>query len=365
MASGRDRNEGLVVGMANKSIVIRLGKRRVGDGCPAFIIAEAGINHEGDLDTALRMVDTAAALGADAVKFQVFTPEEVVSPEAVVPAGGPGRASRRLVNVLRDMELRETDIRSIKSHCDERGIAFLATPFDISHVRLLSELDVVAIKVGSGDVTNLPMIEAIARTRRPVVLSTGMSTIGEIDAPTALLRARRIPHALLHCVSSYPAGFEGLRLRAMASLRRRYRVPVGFSDHTPGVEASVAAVALGASIIEKHFTLDRNRPGADHAMSLEPSELETLVRSIRNVEAALQGDRIGFIGPEMDIRAAARRSIVARVAIHKGQTIKAGMLAVRRPANGLDPRMWGEVVGAKAARDVPANAPLQERDIEG
>jgi sialic acid synthase SpsE len=209
------------------------------------------------------------------------------------------------------------------------------------------------------------MLEALARARKPVILSTGMSTVREIDAPTTLFRARRVPHALLHCVSSYPATFEGLRLRAMASLRRRYRVPVGLSDHTPGVEASVAAVALGASIIEKHFTLDRCLPGADHAMSLEPSELGSLVRSIRNVEAALQGESIGFIGPEEGIRATARRSIVARVSIRKGQTIRAGMLAVRRPANGLDPRMWCEVVGSKAARDIPVNAPLTEKDLAG
>lgn len=351
--------------MGAKGRVVRLGGRAVGAGRPAFLVAEAGINHNGSLRTALRMVDAAARARVDAVKFQVFTAEELVDPEAVIPppAGDPSARPRLLADLLRGLSLDDGEVRRVKRRCDERGVAFLATPFDLPHVRLLDELDVVAFKVGSGDVTNVPMLEAMARTRRPVILSTGMSTVKEIDEAVRVLRAGRAPVVLLHCRSSYPAPFEGLRLRAMGTLARRYGAPVGFSDHTLGIEASIAAVALGACVIEKHFTLDRRQQGPDHAMSIEPDELDRLVRSVRNVEAALVGASVGYGPDERGIRSAARRGIVARVGIRRGQAITADMLAVRRPCAGLHPRYWGTVVGSTAARDIAANAPISRRDI--
>jgi len=222
---------------------------------------------------------------------------------------------------------------------------------------------VVGFKVGSGDVTNIPLLEAIARTGKPVIMSTGMSTVKEIDEAVRTLRARRVPIVLLHCRSAYPAPFAGLRLRTMAALKKRYGVPVGFSDHTLGIEASIAAVTLGASVIEKHFTMDKGLEGPDHAMSIDPRELEQLVRSVRNVELALRGGRIGYGPDEKGIRAAARRGIVARKRIRKGQTIKEDMLAVRRPCEGLHPRYWGKVVGSRALRDIAANAPIGPDDF--
>ncbi len=349
--------------MVKKRIAIKMGTRAVGDDSPVYIIAEAGINHGGSLKTAVRMVDVAAKAGADAVKIQVFTPTEVVNPEATVPAVDNGSGQRRLVDILADLALSDDDIAKLKGHCDSRGITFLATPFDAHHVDLLSSLDVPAYKVGSGDVTNIPMIEAMARTAKPIILSTGMSTVEEIDEAVETITRHGTQVALLHCVSDYPAKYEGLRLRTIGALRRRYGVPVGFSDHTLGLTATIAAVALGACIIEKHFTLDKRSPGGDHAMSISPRELRALVRSVRDVERSLEGNRIGYSSCESNIRVAARRSIVAKVGIRKGQQIKADMLAVRRPANGLHPRYWYRIVGTRAVRDIPANSLLSEDDL--
>jgi N,N'-diacetyllegionaminate synthase len=311
----------------------------------------------------MKMVDNAYKARADAVKFQVFNPGEVVNPEVTVSAEGAKGVPRKLVDILSGLALTDNEIERLKTHCDSRGITFLATPFDLQHVELLSSLDVVAFKIGSGDVTNIPMIEAISKTGTPIILSTGMSMVEEIDEAVETIGEYRTQLALLHCVSEYPASHEGLRLRTIGALRRRYSVPVGFSDHTLGSEASIAAVALGACIIEKHFTLDRKLPGADHAMSTSPTELRTLIKSVRNIERSLEGNRIGLSTSEAEIRVAARRSIVARVRIRKGQRIKAEMLAVRRPANGLHPRYLQRIVGTWAVRDIPANAPLSEDDL--
>jgi len=339
---------------------ISIGGRRVGPGNPVYIVAEAGVNHNGSLRRGREMVDVADRAGADAVKFQAFNADELATPRAMTAKYQRARGSRSPTQraLLSKLALSDDDFRALKRHCDGRGLDFLATPFDDHHVGLLEELDVPAFKVASGDLTNIPLLVRVSRTGRPVILSTGMGNLQEIDESVATVRALQTPIALLHCVSSYPAPHKGLRLRAIGTLRRRYSVPVGFSDHTLGPEAAVAATALGACIIEKHFTLDRSLSGPDHAISMGQRELGALVRAIRNVEAALEGADIGPTESELESMALGRRSIVLRHTLRQGERVREEDLVVSRPGMGLKPRFWNSILGRRAARDISAFEPL-------
>lgn len=323
-----------------------------------YVIAEAGDNHNGSFELALKLVDAAKAAGADCVKFQTFRTEEVISTRAEKAeyqkaATGAGESQYEMVKKL---ELSFDQFQQIKAYCDTLGIRFLSTPFDIPSVRFLREMDISFWKIPSGEITNLPYLLEIARTKKPVVMSTGMCEMEEIQAALDVLRENGTPKiTLLHCNTEYPTPFEDANLRAMRTLRERFGVEVGYSDHTLGIESSIAAVALGASIIEKHFTLDKTMEGPDHQASLEPDELKALVAGVRHVEAAL-GDGVKRPSPsEQKNIEIARKSIVARRAIRKGEPLTEENLAVKRPGSGISPMRWFEVLGTRAVRDFQAD----------
>ena len=294
---------------------IHIDSRKIGWGEPVFIIAEAGVNHNGDLQTAEKMVDVAAEAGADAVKFQTFRADEVVSeaaPKARYQIENTGEGGSQL-EMLKRLELSPDAHRKLIERCHARGIMFLSTPFDFPSADLLERLSVPAYKVPSGEITNWPFLEHIASKGKPIILSTGMSDLNEVEQAVKVLRAAGCSELLiLHATSSYPATAASSNLRAMQTLSDFFHTPIGLSDHTIGIEVALAATALGACILEKHFTLDRSLPGPDHKASLEPAELRSLVRGIRAVESALGDGRKQPTPSEEDVRRVARRSIVAR-----------------------------------------------------
>jgi N,N'-diacetyllegionaminate synthase len=346
---------------------ITIGDRRVGDGEPVFVIAEAGVNHNGDLAHALELVDVAAESGADAVKFQTFDPAELAStaaPLAEYQREG-GQAAPGQVEMLSALRLDDEAFASVAARCAQRNVLFLSTPFDEGSADLLEALGVEAFKVGSGELTNLPFLRNLAGRRRPLLLSTGMATLDEVgEAVEAVRDAGGPPLALLHCVSSYPAPAEEANLRAMNALRERFAVAVGYSDHCLGMNVSLAAVALGATILERHFTVDRELPGPDQALSLEPDELADLIRRIREVEAAL-GD--GVKRPQRSERenlGVARRSIVAARSMGPGERIDAASVTFKRPGGGLPPAIVGSVIGKRLVLPIEPDEMLTEAHLE-
>ena len=346
---------------------VTTGSLSIGPNFPCFVIAEAGVNHNGDLELARRLVDVAAEAGADAVKFQTFRADRLVSPTA--PKAAYQRqttdAGESQLDMLRRLELSPAAHRELSDYCRQRGLIFLSTPFDEESADLLDELDVLAFKIGSGEVTNHPFLEYVARKGKPIILSTGMSYLSEVDEAVRVLRDAGCEQLiLLHCVSSYPAAPADANLKAIQTLAAAFGVPVGYSDHTPGIEVALAAVALGACVIEKHFTLDRNLPGPDHRASLEPPELRALISGVRTVERAL-GDGIKRPVPaEADTRAVARRSLAARVDIPAGVIVEAGMLTALRPADGIPPGLIRRVIGRRTRRSLTAGQFIDWSDLE-
>ncbi|OSQ27335.1 N-acetylneuraminate synthase [Thalassospira sp. MCCC 1A03138] len=321
-----------------------------------LIIAEAGVNHNGDIELALELINAAAQAGADIVKFQTFQAHKLVTSSA-----RKARYQERLtavtesqLDMLSRLELNEQAHNKLLVHCQKLGIEFLSTGFDMQSVDLLLKLGVGWLKVPSGEITNLPYLRQIGGAGKKIILSTGMADLDETrQALDALVNAGASKDAitLLHCTTEYPAPMQSVNLRAMLTLRDEFDVKVGYSDHTQGIEVSVAAVALGASVIEKHFTLDRNMPGPDHQASLEPEELALMVRSIRNVEIAL-GDGIKQPSQvEISNRDVARKSLVALRPIRYGECYSAQNVTAKRPGTGLSPMRWDEVMGRKAPRD--------------
>lgn len=319
-----------------------------------YIIAEAGDNHNGSLELALKLVDVAKASGADCVKFQTFITEEVISTKAEKAeyqktSTGTDESQYEMVKKL---ELSFDQFRQIKAYCDTVGIRFLSTPFDIPSIYFLRELDMPFWKIPSGEVTNLPYLIEIAKTGDDIIMSTGMCTEEEIDFSLQILRSNGAGKiTLLQCNTEYPTPYADANLRAMETMRKRFGVEVGYSDHTLGIEVPIAAAALGATVIEKHFTLDKTMEGPDHKASLEPLELCAMVTGIRHIELAL-GD--GIKQPrssELKNTEIARKSIVARRAIRKGELLTEENLAVKRPGSGISPMQWPEVLGTYAVRN--------------
>jgi N,N'-diacetyllegionaminate synthase len=336
--------------MNGSRVELAIGDRRIGAGHPCFVVGEAGVNHNGCLDLARQLVDVAVDAGVDAVKFQTFVADELVTADAS-KADYQRRitdAGESQLEMLRRLELPAHSFAELQAYCRHRGILFLSTPFDEASADLLHSLDVPLFKVSSGDLNNVPLLTHLARMHRPLVLSTGMATLGEIESALVHVRtAGDPPIALLHCVSDYPARPADVNLRAMATLRTAFSVPVGFSDHTVGIEVGLAAVAMGASILEKHFTLDRAMEGPDHAASLDPEGLKRLVASVRTVEAAF-GDGVKLpAASERSTARAARRSLVAARDLAMGERLDDGALAVRRPGTGLSPELLPYVVGRR------------------
>lgn len=346
---------------------VSIGKHLIGPGNPVFIIAEAGVNHNGDLRLAKQLVDVAVQAGADAVKFQTYRAEEVVSvaaPKARYQAETTGTQESHL-EMLKRLELLPAAHRELIEQCHAHDLVFLSTPFDMASADLLEELNVPAYKIPSGEITNWPFLEHVASKRRPVILSTGMSDLSEVEQAVRVLRVAGCSElVILHCTSSYPASAANANLRAMQTMADAFHVPVGLSDHTMGIEVSLAAAALGASVLEKHFTLDRSLPGPDHRASLEPDELRLLVHSIRLVESALGDGRKRPTASEEDARMVARRSIVAQRTIPAGTLIVRDLLAFKRPGTGIPPYRLPDVIGRKATRTIPADTLIQCEDFE-
>jgi N-acetylneuraminate synthase len=347
--------------------LVLAGGRRIGPGQPCFIIAEAGVNHNGSLDLARRLVDAAAEAGADAVKFQTFRADDLASPEAAqaeYQARNTGRRESQL-DMLRRLELSPEAHHELRRRCLERGLTFLSTPFEEKSADFLVSLGVPLLKIPSGEITNLPFLAHVARAGLPLVVSTGMATLAEVgEAVDVLRRDGGAGLVLLHCVSNYPARAADVNLKAMETLRSAFGVPVGYSDHTEGLEVALAAVALGACVLEKHFTLDRSLPGPDHRASLEPGELASLVRGVRAVEASLGHGRKEPAAAEAGTAAVIRKSVVAARDVPRGARLAAEDLAVRRPGTGLPPSRLAGLVGRRALRDLRRGAPLTDGDVE-
>ena len=338
-----------------KEKIISIGQRKVGVGEPCFIIAEAGVNHNGSIQVARELVDVAVKAYADAVKFQTFKPEKVCAPSApkatyqLQSTGG----DESQLEMGKKLELPFEAFRQLQVYCKSKDLLFLSTAFDYESVDFLAELSVPAFKIPSGEITNLPFVDYIARKGRPLIVSTGMSTLDEVSKAVETICATGNQQlVLLQCVSNYPAQPSSVNLRAMQTLAETFGVPVGYSDHTTGTEIASAAVALGACVIEKHFTISRDLPGPDHRASLEPDELATMVRNIRNVEAALGDGNKQPVLEEANTAAVARRSLVAARYIPAGTVLTEELIAILRPGTGLPPAMRRQLIGRRVRRDI-------------
>lgn len=325
-----------------------------------LIIAEAGVNHNGDMALARQLIDAAADSGADLVKFQTFSAARLVTQSASkadyqMDGGAQGESQ---FDMLRRLELSPAMHDELIAHCATRGIGFFSTAFDLDSIDLLAGLGQTYFKVPSGELTNLPYLRRIAAHGGQVILSTGMATMGDIEAAIAVMTeagSTREDITVLHCTTEYPTPMEEVNLRAMQSIGSAFQVAVGYSDHTRGIEIPIAAVAMGASVIEKHFTLDRTLPGPDHKASLEPDELRAMVAAIRNVDIAL-GDGVKRLTPsEAKNRPVARKSLVALRAIAAGEAFGADNMTAKRPGTGISPMRWDEVAGRRAARAFAAD----------
>jgi N,N'-diacetyllegionaminate synthase len=328
-----------------------------------FIIAEAGVNHNGSTAMAIQLADAAMAAGADAVKFQTFRAEDVVTPTAATAdyqRTNTGETSQ--FDMIRRLELDEDGHRAVAAHCAAKGFEFFSTPFSEAAVAQLVALGVKRIKLPSGEITNRPLIECAAATGLPLLMSTGMSTMDEIRTAIGWIGARDL--AVMHCTSAYPAPAGALNLRAIRTMADELKLPIGYSDHSEGIEAAVAAVALGATVIEKHLTLDKSLPGPDQRASADPQEFAAMVAAIRRLEPML-GDGVKQPQPvEMNTRDVARRSVVVLKALPKGHRLAAGDLGLRRPGTGIQPADWDRVVGGRLTQDTPAYSTLRWEMLE-
>ena len=318
------------------------------------IIAEAGVNHNGSLALAKQMVEAAAAAKADYIKFQTFVPKHLVASsaqKAEYQKKTTGKHESQL-EMLERLALGQEGFLELEAYCKKLGIGFLSTPFDLESIAFLNQLEMEFWKLPSGSVTDLPYLLEIAKTGKPIVMSTGMCRMHEIEA--AVIRMREAGAGeitLLHCNTEYPTPMKEVNLNAMATLREAFHLPVGYSDHTNGIEVAVAAVALGAVVIEKHFTLSRSLEGPDHKASLEPEELAHMVQAIRNIEAAMGTGRKEPSKSEQKNMAAARKSIVAKCAIRKGERFSEQNLTTKRPGNGISPMEWPNLMGKESPKD--------------
>ena len=340
---------------------ISVAGRGIGPGYPCFVVAEAGVNHNGEPEKTFRLVDAAVRAGADAVKFQTFTAEQLATrdaPKAGYQAEVTGSGESQF-EMLRRLELSAEAHRELLAYSRQHGILFMSTPFGEDSADLLDELGIAVFKIPSGEITNLPFLTHVARKGKPMIISTGMATLGEVETAMGVVRdagARDL--VLLHCVSNYPARPSDVNLRAMETMAAVFEVPVGYSDHTAGMEVALAAVALGACVLEKHVTLDRSLPGPDHRASLEPAEFAALVTGIRTVEGALGNGCKEPAASEAEMAAVARKSLVAARHIPAGSKLTEEMLAAKRPGTGLPPAMRSQLLGRVVSRDIPAGTLL-------
>lgn len=352
---------------------IKIGEKLINKNNPCFVIAEAGVNHNGNLELAKKLVYAAKEAGVDAVKFQIFKSEEIVTPQAEqakYQTENIGKKESQYA-MLKRLELPYDDFRELKNYCDKTGIMFLSTPHSCKEdVDLVAEL-CPAIKVGSGDLTNLPILKYMAEKKLPIILSTGMANLEETKEGVEAILPINNQLVLLHCTTNYPTAFNEVNLRAMLTLEKEFNLLIGYSDHTENINVSLAAVALGARIIEKHFTLDRNMEGPDHKASLEPKELKDLIDGIRDIEKKLlEGEKSESIiaklniqeslgdgikrpnSSEIEVAKIARKSIVAATDIKAGEIITENMLKIKRPGTGIIPKFLDKIIGKIAKEDI-------------
>jgi N,N'-diacetyllegionaminate synthase len=347
---------------------IQIGHAKVGSQNPCFIIAEAGVNHNGSLERALRLVDAAQRSGANCVKFQTFQAAELVTPNT--PKARYQLTQTRGKNLqlamLKKLELPREAFVKIKRYCERKKILFLSTPYGFADVDFLESLGVKAFKVASGQLVEPVFLKHIARKGKPMILSTGMATLREIDqAVSAVHQTGNKKIVLLQCTTEYPSQIGDANLRVISALRQRFAVPVGYSDHTTGFLASIVSVAAGAHLIEKHLTLDKNMSGPDHASSMNPSEFRELVHSVRQAELALGSSRKAPCPVERRNAKVMRRSVATAQIISKGLRIKESMLTLKRPGTGIPPRAWTQLLGRRSLREIPANVLLKTEWLSG
>jgi N,N'-diacetyllegionaminate synthase len=346
-----------------KQFEIIIEKRSIGSSAGAFVIAEVGINHDGNVNQAHRLIDAAADCGADAVKFQTFRADRLLIP-ARDRLAQQEKGSESAFEMFRRMELSWEEHESLKKHACDRGISFLSTPFDEESADFLDRLGVPAFKIASADITHIPLLKHVAAKGKPIFLSTGMSYLNEVaDALWTLKSAGAKDILLMHCVSLYPAPAESLNLRAIQTLREQFELPVGYSDHSLGIILPLAAVVLGAAAVEKHFTLDKSGSGPDHKLSADPHELRSLIRGVREIESALGDGRKRPSPEEAQNRLLSRRSIVSIVDIRAHETVAPWMLACKRPGGGIEPREFDRVVGMHARRNIDRDSILTWNDL--
>jgi sialic acid synthase len=342
----------------------RIGSRWVGEGHPAFITAEIGTNHMGQPAIAHQMIDTAAFCGVDAVKFQKRNVDRILTREGLnAPYTGPHSFGPTYGEHRRALEFSFEVFQELKRHADDKGLVFLASGWDEESVDFLDELGVPAFKIASADVTNHPLLEHIARKGKPVILSTGMSTLAEVDEAVAILRRFNVPFALLQCTSTYPSRFDEINLRVIQTYRERYGCVAGYSGHELGIVIPSVAVALGAKIIERHFTMDRTWKGSDQAASLEPQGLQKMVRDIRHVEEAMGDGQKHIYESEVPVRLKLAKSVVSAVDIPKGTVITQEMLTTKGPGSGISPVRLHDVIGKRAARGISEDEVIKAEDI--
>lgn len=335
-----------------------------------LIIAEAGVNHNGDINTAKKLIDVAAEAGVDLVKFQTFKADDLVSKAAKQAEYqkkniGDGKDSQ--YEMLKKLELSDDAHNQLITYAERKGVKFFSTAFDVNGLNYLNTLDFDLFKVPSGEITNYPYLRKLAQFAKPVILSTGMADMAEIEAALQVLEqgVARKNITVLHCNTEYPTPMEDVNLKAMLSIQKEFGVQIGYSDHTLGIEVPIAAVALGATVIEKHFTLDRNLPGPDHRASLEPSELKAMVSAIRNIELAISGDGVKKPSPsELKNKAIARKSIHTARDLKKGAILSEDDLIPLRPGDGISPMQWTEVLGKTLVHDLQAFAKLAPEDFQ-
>ncbi len=351
-----------------KKTFLKIGNKKVGQGQPVFIIAEAGVNHNGRLDLALKLVDEASKAGADAVKFQTFKAEQVVTGSGEMAAyqrRNTGSAGKQL-SLLRQLELKDDFYKPIIEYCKKRNIIFLSTPHGgFASVDFLQKLGVPAFKFGSGDLTNLPLLAYAAKFKKPMIISTGMATMAEIkEAANVVQKTGNNQIVVLHCTTNYPCPAKEVNLRAMPAIYKDIQLLVGYSDHTEGSQASVMAVTLGACMLEKHFTLDKNLSGPDHKASATPQELASLVAAVRSAEMMLGSNQKKPTKSELQFLPLIRKSIVAAKDIKKGEKFSIANLSIKRPGHGLEPRHYFKLVGKRATEDIIADTLLQRKHYE-
>ncbi|MCR4943546.1 MAG: N-acetylneuraminate synthase [Clostridium sp.] len=337
---------------------VKIGNKYIGKNEKVYIVAELGVNHNGDMNIVKELIDKASEAGVDAIKFQKFKTESLVtkdSPKAKYQEVTTD-ASESQFDMLKRLELNEENLKELYAYAKSKNIEAFATPFDDASVDFLYDLGIKAYKVGSGDITNIPMLKRIAKTGLPIILSTGMSTLGEIEEALEAIRSQGNDDVvLMHCTSNYPSDENDVNLKAMNTMMQAFQLPTGYSDHTMGTAVSVAAVARGAVIIEKHFTLDRSMPGPDHMSSLEPEELKQLVQQIRAVEKALGSPIKKPNKSEYEVKNVAQKSIVSACDIKKGEIISEEMLTCKRPSSGIKPKYFELVVGRVAKKDIKSD----------